>query len=131
MPDVALRAVHAAFVAAFLLSATVQLNDPDPMRWIAVYAAAAVSSALGAAARPNVALSAVLLVVALAVAASLAGPFVACLAPGRTCFSSWDMHDDPVAEAAREAGGLGIVAIAAAIAVFDARRRSRRPAAAT
>lgn len=29
--------------ALFLLSAALQLNDPDPLRWIAIYAAAAVA----------------------------------------------------------------------------------------
>ena len=32
---------NAFFLLAFLLSAAVQYNDPDPIRWIAVYSAAA------------------------------------------------------------------------------------------
>jgi hypothetical protein len=34
------RIAHVAFGALFAVAALLQLNDPDPLRWIAIYAAA-------------------------------------------------------------------------------------------
>lgn len=42
------RRVSVFFALAFVASALVQLNDPDPFVWIAVYLAGAMFSALGA-----------------------------------------------------------------------------------
>ena len=36
-----MRRLHVIFAGIFLLSAAVQLNDPDPWRWVAIYGAAA------------------------------------------------------------------------------------------
>lgn len=46
------RFVAAAFGALFVYSACMQLDDPDPARWIAVYGAAAILSLLAAVQRP-------------------------------------------------------------------------------
>lgn len=37
---------NALFLAAFIASTLVQLNDPDPIRWIAIYVVATVVTAL-------------------------------------------------------------------------------------
>lgn len=36
-----MRIVHLIFAGIFILSGAVQLNDPDPWRWVAIYFAAA------------------------------------------------------------------------------------------
>ena len=36
------KATNALALAAFLFSVAVQFNDPDPLRWVAVYGAAAI-----------------------------------------------------------------------------------------
>jgi hypothetical protein len=38
-----MRVLNLVFLALYILSAAVQYNDPDPMRWIALYGAAAVA----------------------------------------------------------------------------------------
>jgi hypothetical protein len=35
--------VNVVFAAVFLISAAIQLNDPDPLRWIVLYVAAAIA----------------------------------------------------------------------------------------
>jgi len=130
---IAIRGAHVAMVPVFALCAAVQLNDPDPLRWIAMYLAALIVAALGAAARPNPWLAGGVALVALAWAATEADSFVGCLGAGRACFSSWDMHGDSIAEEAREVGGLLIVAawcgvaVAHAVAVRQKPRSAARP----
>mgnify|MGYP000203100321 CR=1 FL=1 len=41
-----LRVVHTVFALLFLLGAAVQLNDPDPWSWVAIYTAAGLCCAL-------------------------------------------------------------------------------------
>jgi len=127
-----MRVAHAGMVAVFALCAFVQLNDPDPLRWIAMYVAALVVAALGAAGRPDPWLAGIVATIALGWAGSQADAFVTCLGAGHTCFSSWDMHDDAIAEEAREAGGLLIAAAWSIVALADSlwRRRSRPDATA-
>ncbi len=45
------RGIAGLSTAAFSVFALLQLNDPDPVRWFAIYAAAAVATALEAAQR--------------------------------------------------------------------------------
>jgi len=44
-----MRVVHAMIGVLFLLGAIVQLNDPDPARWVVLYASACALAALSAA----------------------------------------------------------------------------------
>lgn len=54
------RLICGSFALLFLLSAAVQWNDPDPARWIVVYAAvAAISAAAAFGVRPRIATAAV------------------------------------------------------------------------
>ena len=62
-------------------------------------------------------------------AAFEADSFRACLGSGRACFSSWDMHDDLVAEEAREAGGLLIVIGWCAVTAVEGFVRRRKASA--
>jgi hypothetical protein len=91
--------------ALLAFAALVQLNDPDPFRWIALYAVAAAVSAAAAAGRPlPPAVSGVVSALSLAWAAKI-------LAGGPTgadylhMFDAWEMRSVAVEEA-REASGL-------------------------
>ena len=95
--------------ALFALAAVVQLNDPDPIRWIAVYAIAAVISATAAVtARVPRRAAALLAAAALAWAISIAAGGAAPDAYLRM-FEAWEMRSAAIEEA-REVSGLLIVA---------------------
>jgi hypothetical protein len=104
-----LRSLNRAMCALFLLACVVQVNDPDPARWIAIYGAALVVCLI-VAVRGRIPGAAPLLVAGVAVAWSLAialgGPAAAVYAH---MFDAWEMRSAPVEEA-REASGLLIVA---------------------
>jgi hypothetical protein len=95
-------------LVVFLLSAAVQLDDPDPLVWIAVYAAAAALCGVALAGRNNRIGAALLLVVALAWAALLA-PGVVGKAHFADIFGSMKATD-PLVEETREMLGLLIIA---------------------
>src|SRR5262245_6235494 len=99
---IAVRVAHALAAAVFVLCIAVQFNDPDPIRWIAMYGAALIVACLGVANRANPVLAALVALVALSWALTQADSFVTCLTTKSACFTSWDMHDDLVAEEARE-----------------------------
>lgn len=95
--------------ALFLLSAAVQWNDPDPVRWMAIYGVAfAICLATGL--RAPVPAMAPLLVAAVALAWA-----IAIIDGGRTTgyshmFDAWEMKSANV-ELAREATGLLIAGV--------------------
>ena len=95
--------------ALFLLSVLVQWNDPDPVRWMAMYGVAfAICLAIGLRARLPAMAPLLAAVVALAWA-------IAIIDGGRTTgyshmFDSWEMQSANV-ELAREATGLLIVGV--------------------
>lgn len=101
------RGLNWLMCALFLLSVLVQWNDPDPIRWMAIYGAAfAISVAV--ALRARVPAQVPLLVAAVALAWA-----VSTIDGGRTTgyshmFDSWEMKSANV-ELAREATGLLIV----------------------
>jgi transmembrane protein TMEM220 len=93
----------------FLLAVVVQYNDPDPLRWMAVYGAACLISArvawAGSVPRAfSLAVGAVALAWAVSIAAG--GPLRSDYA---SMFAAWEMRSTSVEEA-REASGLLIVA---------------------
>ena len=124
------RLGNALMALLFGFAAALQLNDPDPVRWIAVYGAASVLAALLAF---RVRLPIVLLG-ALGVVALLWGLAVDLEIDRHVffgeLFSSWKMNDARV-ELAREAGGLfiitGWVVAVGVCSVFQPRRRSVPP----
>ena len=114
----AMTVLNTLFLAAYLLSALVQFNDPDAGRWIAIYLAAAlmcVAAYRDSVARP---LAVVLLFISLA--------WMAFLLPGlgsvplADIVESVSMKTEAVEEA-REIGGL--LFIAAWSAVLSLRRK--------
>jgi hypothetical protein len=102
-----LRATNAFMAALFALAAAVQWNDPDPARWIAVYAAASAGSLMAARSRPphpalTVALAGIASAWAMAIASGVdSGSYARML-------DAWEMKS-PAIEAAREVIGLLLV----------------------
>jgi transmembrane protein TMEM220 len=103
----------------FTLGAAVQLNDPDPVRWIAVYALAAAACLLSLLRRIHWALPALLCAVALTWAATLA-PRVVGRVPFRDMFGAFEMRNVGVEES-REMYGLLIIAAWMAVLALRAR----------
>ena len=118
-----LRFVHAAMALLFLFGAMVQFNDPDPLRWVAIYVAAAVTSALAAAKRVPRWLPIVIGGIALLWAVTLAPrafPNVRIL----EMFAAWEMANERIEEA-REMYGLLLIAIYMAVTAVVERRGAR------
>ena len=101
------RFISALMVALALISAYLQLNDPDPERWTAIYLSCAVVALLGALGRPSRGLSllvgAISLVWALAIVPELIGRW----SPNQ--LTATMTTDHPEIEFGRECAGLLIV----------------------
>ena len=103
-----IRVVNALMAALFALAAAVQWNDPDPVPWMAVYAAACACSLLAACGRPPhravpAALAAIAIAWAVAIGVRVSGGSYLHM------FDAWEMKT-PAVEEAREATGLVLVA---------------------
>ena len=114
--------------ALFALAVIVQYNDPDPIRWMAIYGLAC-GAAAARAVRGSVPLAFVLAVGAIALAW---GTAVVASGPGLGeyghMFDAWEMKSLPTEEA-REASGLFIVAFwmgVLAVSEWRSRRNSKR-----
>jgi hypothetical protein len=95
--------------ALLTLAAVVQVNDPDPLRWMAMYGIAAAISAYAAITSRVPRVAATLLgavAVAWAVSIAATGPR---LDEYLRMFDGWEMRSAPIEEA-REVSGLVIVA---------------------
>jgi hypothetical protein len=93
----------------FAFAAALQLNDPDPVQWIAIYSAACVLSLVAFARRrapPAVAIVVFAIAILWAALIAFGGP--AASEYGHM-FDAWEMRS-PSVEEAREASGLLIVA---------------------
>ena len=117
------RAVAGAFAVAFLVFAVLQLNDPDPIGWTAIYAVAGIACGLGAVGRPAWPLAAAVGIVAGAWAASMAPSVVS---GGKLRDLAGTMGPGSGAEEARELLGLLIVAVVMAVIVI-ARDKLKAP----
>ena len=103
------RGLNRAMCALFLLAVVVQYNDPDPVRWVAIYGAA-LAVCLVVALRGRVPIAAPLLVMAIAVAWGVITMADVPSAESYThMFDAWEMKSISI-EQAREASGLLIVA---------------------
>ena len=114
---------NAIMLLAFILLVIVQFNDPDPVLWAAIYAAAAVACGLELRRRTPLALPAGIALVAVVWAATLA-PRVIGKVNFMSMFAEFEMANTGVEES-REMYGLLLIAlwmIAVATAVW--RRRS-------
>ena len=104
------RILNGVMAALFAFAVIVQHNDPDPLKWMAIYAAAC-----GASAAHAVSGAVPLAVVAPVGAIALAwGGVLVSNGPTldvfRYMFDAWEMKSAPIEEA-REASGLFIVAL--------------------
>jgi hypothetical protein len=108
MRDRAWRVADALFLALFILSVAVQVNDPDPLGWITIYGAAALVCGLSLRRRPQTLLPAIIAAVAVLWASTLS-PRVVGHVPFLEMFGAWEMRDIGIEES-REMYGLLIVA---------------------
>jgi transmembrane protein TMEM220 len=117
-------ALNAVMLLAFLFSAAVQYNDPDPVRWMAIYGAAAAICAAELRRRTRLGYPALVGAIALAWAASIA-PRVLGVVRFSAMFAEFEMKNAGVEES-REMYGLLIVAAWMAAVAVAARLRSAR-----
>jgi hypothetical protein len=116
------RALNVGTALLFLFAAVVQYNDPDPLRWIAIYGAACLASITAAAGKPFrpavvAGIAAVALIWSVAIMFQGQGG-----ADYLHMFDAWEMTAINV-EQARETVGLLIVAAwMTALAVWRPRR---------
>ena len=114
---------NAVMVLLFGASAALQLNDPDPVFWVAVYGAAALISGLELKRRVGPLYPGLLAATALAWAATISRLVLGKVAFGEM-FAEFEMKNELVEES-REMFGLLIVAVwMAAVAIAAWRRRA-------
>jgi hypothetical protein len=116
------RAANAVMAVLFAFGAAVQYNDPDPLRWMAIYLAAAVACALAALRRLPRLVPVVVGLAALAWAATLAPHVLGRVGVGEMV-EAWEMKDARVEEG-REASGLLIIGGWMAVLALAKRRRA-------
>jgi len=124
-PHAAWRAANVIMLLLFVASALLQLNDPDPVVWVAVYAAAAVICAVELRGLVRPLYPALLSLTALAWAATIA-PRVLGKVPFGAMFAEFEMRDLGVEES-REMYGLVLVAVWMAAVALAAWKRGRVP----
>ena len=116
-----MRFLDLVMALLFAFAAALQFNDPDPIRWIAIYAAAcAVSLVMYIKRRvvPAVPLAVLVIASVWAMAIAFGGPAAA---EYEHMFDAWEMKS-PSVEEAREASGLLIVAVWMIVLLVRARR---------
>lgn len=113
----------ANIIAALLFAASVavQINDPDPLPWVAIYGGAAIIALLECVRRVRPVFPALLSLTALGWAASIA-PRVIGKVPFAEMFDAFEMKNVGVEES-REMYGLLLVALWMAVVAFAGRRR--------
>lgn len=116
------RAADAVMLLLFTFGAAVQFNDPDPVRWIAVYGLAAIACLLSLVNRLHWAFPALLCVATLVWSAALA-PHVVGRVPFGDMFGAFEMKNVRIEES-REMYGLLIIAAWMAVVAVRARRRT-------
>lgn len=103
-----MKITNLVMLIAFVFGVIVQYNDPDPARWMAIYGAAAVACGLFASGNKLWIVPAIVLVVAVIWAATLA-PAALGKVGFTELFEAFEMKDERV-EIGREFGGLSIIA---------------------
>jgi hypothetical protein len=104
----------------FTFGAAVQFNDPDPARWIAIYALAAVACLFSLLRRLHWTLPTLICIVALVWAATLARHVIGRV-PFGDMFGAFEMKNVGIEES-REMYGLLIIAAWMAVLALRARR---------
>jgi hypothetical protein len=119
------RVMNGVMAALFALAVAVQYNDPDPVRWMAIYGAAMVLSVVAAVTgRVTPAAPILLAVVAIAWAVYWSED-VHGLSSYAHMFDSWEMKNDQVEEARETSGLLIVVAWMVVLAAYPAIERRR------
>jgi len=111
-----MKVLNSLFLAAFVLSALVQYNDPDAIAWALIYTAAAVLCLFQYRKTPPRWLAAALLGASLVWIVALL-PDVVGHVPWRDIVGSISMRTRAVEEA-REIGGLALVALWSAVLLW-------------
>jgi len=124
MKRVAWTTANAIMLLAFLFSVAVQYNDPDPLRWMALYGAAAAVCTAELWRRTRIGYPALVGIVALVWAASIA-PRVLGVVRFADMFAEFEMRNAAVEES-REMYGLLIVALWMGLVALAVRLRSAR-----
>ena len=101
------KVADAIFLLMFVFSVVVQVNDPDPLTWMAIYGAAAIACLLSLMSRLPWWFAVITGLIALAWAATIA-PRVIGQVPFLDMFAEFEMKDIGVEES-REMYGLLIV----------------------
>ncbi len=121
------RVTSAGFALLFAFGAFVQWNDPDPLRWMAIYAAAAALSAAAVRGRMFVAPTALLLAVLVVWVVLWAPAFRHSSLDALQSFDMSGMQEEEV----REAWGLVLLAtwttVLLALALRQRQRRDQEP----
>ncbi|MBM4196254.1 MAG: hypothetical protein FJ197_04030 [Gammaproteobacteria bacterium] len=119
-----MRIIDATFSLLFLLAAVLQYNDPDPLRWIILYACAALAAGLQAAARPQPLLVAGITGACLAWLSFLEESLRAFVARGDWSLLTATMTaSDPLIEESRESLGLLLIAVWCCASLWRTRRK--------
>ena len=105
-----MRTVHWVFAALFAVSALLQYNDPDPLRWALLYTSAAVAAGCMARGRPQLLLMAAVTGACASWMTFLWDNFVAFVHRGDWSLLVATMKaNEPLIEESREFLGLAIV----------------------
>jgi len=116
------RLLTGTMAVLFLLGAAVQYNDPDPLRWMAIYLAAAAACLLHVLGKSRWWLPAIVAAVALGWAVTLA-PAVIPNVRIAEMFAAWEMANERV-EDGREMYGLLIIFVYMCVLGLMQRRRN-------
>jgi hypothetical protein len=117
-----MRAFHLAALVVFLFGATLQYNDPDPIRWMAIYLAAATVMGFALARHRQTRLLAVVVGAVALVWALTYLPAVLRHGQVLSMFDEWKMRNEEVLQN-REMFGLLIIAGAMALTAWRAPKR--------
>jgi hypothetical protein len=122
--SVAFRVLNGVMAALFALAVAVQYNDPDPVRWMAIYLAACLVTLMAAirGSAPRAA-SVTVGLIALAWCIYWGSTSRASLGTYAHMFDAWEMKNEPIEEA-REASGLLIVSVWMAVVALRTRVRA-------
>lgn len=118
------QVANALFLLMFILSVVVQYNDPDPIRWMLIYAAAAIVCLLSLTGRAPRLAALIVGAVALVWALTIVPRVVGRVNPAEM-FSAWEMKNLGVEES-REMYGLLLIAVWMSVIAIRAARSAQR-----
>ena len=125
MPGLGWTVANVVAAGLFAASVAVQINDPDPLPWMAIYGGAAIIALLACTRRVRPIFPALLSLTALGWAATIA-PRVIGKVPFTEMFGAFEMKSTGIEES-REMYGLLLVALWMAAVALAGRRRGKLP----